>query len=185
MIVLNPFVKRQTADSRFSHFTGTDDELVSLTEAAFAEGTQGYREGVLEIPVEVLPGTFYSGIVRLKEGDALVGSYEARKEGETPRKTALAQGRQKLEAVSVDIIVYASTVLAESGDNTLAAEEGNYEIVSINANPFNEEMPIAPHTLMHNHFGSDGGTATGLEDSEFVAMLRKSFEAWRDKAMCG
>jgi hypothetical protein len=36
---------------------------------------------------------------------------------------------------------------------------------------------------MHNHFGSDGGTSTGLSDEEFVSMLRESFEFWQDKAL--
>ena len=62
---------------------------------------------------------------------------------------------------------------------------GNWEVVSINANPFDEQMPIDPNVLMHNHFGSEGGTDTNLSDEDFVAMLRTSFEFWKDKAMCG
>ena len=45
------------------------------------------------------------------------------------------------------------------------------------------EVPINPMTLMHNHFGSDGGTDTHLSDKDFVIMLREGFEFWKDKAM--
>ena len=38
--------------------------------------------------------------------------------------------------------------------------------------------------LMHNHFGSSGGTATNLNDGDFVDTLRHSFQFWRDKASC-
>jgi hypothetical protein len=46
-------------------------------------------------------------------------------------------------------------------------------------------MPIDPMTLMHNHFGSSGGTATNMTDAELVAALRTSFMWWKDKAMAG
>jgi hypothetical protein len=187
-IHVNDFVKRQTAESHFSHFTGTWEELVEQVEANFDSAKPGYRDGVLLVPVD--PGTstipgFYSGVMQLSEGNVLVGNFESRRDGEEPRKVVTTEGREKLPAKSVEIVLYASTVLKEGGDNGLPAEEGNWEIISVNANPFDEEMPIDPNVLMHNHFGSEGGTATGLPDAEFVAMLRTSFEFWKDKAMCG
>ena len=115
-----------------------------------------------------------------------MGKFEARREGEDPRKVVTAiEASNKLPARRVDLVLYASTVLAEEGSNELPAEEGNWEIISINANPFNGEMPIAPDTLMHNHFGSDGGTDTNLSDEDFVNTLRDSFEFWKDKVLCG
>ena len=80
-------------------------------------------------------------------------------------------------------MLYASDVLADDGDNELPPEEGNWEIISINASPSEDEVPINPMTLMHNHFGSDGGTDTNLSDKEFVKMLSEGFEFWKDKAM--
>ena len=66
-------------------------------------------------------------------------------------------------------------------------EEGNWEIISINASPIegSSGTPITPETLMYNHFGGDGGTDTKLSDKEFVKMLRDSFEFWKDKVLCG
>ena len=83
------------------------------------------------------------------------------------------------------MVLYSSTVLAEDGENELPAEEGNWEMISLNSSPVVGEMPINPMVLMHNHFGSDGGTATGLSAEEFEAQMRQSFLFWRDKAMCG
>ena len=182
-IHMNSFVSRQTAESRFSHFEGEETTLIGLVEANFANAREGYREGVLEVDVD--PTGFHSGVAMLSDGDALTGAFEARRNGEDPRKVVVVSGREKLPAKSVTIILYASTVLAEDTSNELEAVEGNYEVVSINANPFEGTAPIDPMVLMHNHFGSTGGTDTNLSDEDFVALLRTGFEFWKDKAMCG
>ena len=185
----NSFVKRQTDASEFSHFEGTWEFLEALVEMNFPIAKPGYRDGVVLVPLDaeyMIGGStvsFFSGVATLKEGDELQGFYKARRPGETPRKSVGAVGCKKTPARSVEVVLYASTVLAEGGDNELPAEEGNWEIISINANPCEGEMPIAPNVLMHNHFGSDGGTETGLSDEKFVEMLRASFLFWKDKTM--
>ena len=207
-IHINSFVKRQTSNSSYSHFEdlNSDDNwelLGSLIEDNFDQAKEGYRKEVLLVPIPPhpfsLPGgqyCFYSGVVQLKDGELLGGRFESRKEGETPRKHITSGCSSKLShngnlvtvggkipAKSVQIVLYSSTVLAEDGDNELPPEEGNWEVISINASSTEGEMPINPNTLMHNHFGSDGGTDTKLSDSEFVAMLKTSFEYWKDKVM--
>jgi hypothetical protein len=88
-------------------------------------------------------------------------------------------------------VLYASTVLKEDtsvnpdGSNELPPIQGNWECVSLNASPVEGEMPINPMTHMHNHFGSSGGSATNMTDAEFVALLRQSFEFWKDKSFVG
>tara|TARA_Y100000385_G_scaffold89761_1_gene92355 strand:+ start:318 stop:896 length:579 start_codon:yes stop_codon:yes gene_type:complete len=182
-IIVNTFTKRQAANSRFSHFEGSWLHLAEETLASFANAKPGYRDGVMLVPVS--PEGFFSGVRELNGGEPLFGKFESRREGEDPRKVIVTGSRDKMPAKSVDIVLYSSIVLAEDGSNELPAEEGNWEIISINANPFDEEMPISPEVLMHNHFGSTGGTATNLSDGEFVALLRKGFEFWKNKAMCG
>jgi len=182
-IITNNFVKRQTAVSRFSHYTGTWEELELLVVDNWETAKQGYREGVILISVPV--EGFYSSVVELQEGDELVGGFEPRREGEDPRKFITILGGQKAPAQMVEIVLYASKVLAEDGDNNLLSEDGNWEIISINASPLAKETPISPMVLMHNHFGSTGGTATDLSDTALVAMLRESFEFWKNKANCG
>jgi len=182
-IAINPFVLRQTEDSPYSHYLGDLYEVAEMARANFESATPGYRDGVM--PVRVRPEGFLSGVAQLAPGQELTGSYEARREGETPRKEVLAKGATKLPAVQVDIVLYRSDVLAEEGLNILDPNTDNWEVISINASPVEGDMPIAPMTLMHNHFGSDGGTDTKMSDSEFVAALREGFEFWADKAMCG
>jgi hypothetical protein len=183
-IHINSFVRRQTAESRFSFFAGSDDQLLYRLNEAFEQGRKGYTDGVWIVPVEA--HRFFSGVIKLKEGDALVGAFEPRTKGEEPRQAVWSPRRVKLPAQTVEIILYASTLLAVDGDNEMDPEEGNWEVISINAFPTEEgEPPIHHETLMHNHFGSDGGTDTGMTPEAFEAALRESFEYWKDKAMCG
>jgi hypothetical protein len=130
--------------------------------------------------------TFYSSIVQLEEGQMLSGRYEARRDGEEPRKTVRAAGMGfKSPAKAVTVILYSSAVLAEGDDNDLEAEEGNWEIISLNASILDtgESEPMAPETLMSNHFGDAGGTDTEMSDAEFVAELKLSREFWKNKAL--
>ena len=182
-VIANDFVKRQTPTSRFSHYTGTWEELELLVVRHWETAKQGYRKGV--ILVEVPAGRFYSSVVELSEGDELVGSFTPRRKGEDPRKVLTVRSGNKTPAAKVELVLYTSNVLVEDEDNMLPPEDGNWEIVSINASPVAGEMPIHPMVLMHNHFGSSGGTLTNLPDAAFVAMLRESFEFWKDKASCG
>ena len=46
-IIVNDFVKRQTATSRFSHFNGTWRELVVLVMENWNIQSPGYRDGVI------------------------------------------------------------------------------------------------------------------------------------------
>lgn len=183
-ITVNPFVRRQTVESSFSHFAGDIDLLPEMISDNWENGKQGYREGVVLVSVD--PADFFSGVVVLEEGAKLTGSFRARRDGETPRKEIRADSplERKIAAQSVELVLYRSDVLAEDGDNSLESSTENWEIISINASPTEGEMPIAPMTLMHNHFGSDGGTATNMTDAEFVQALRDGFKFWSNKALC-
>ena len=186
-LVVNPFVLRQTAESPFSHFAGDGGwgTIVARAIAAMAAGATkpGYRDGVLEVIID--PTDVMSGVVVLTDGAELVGTYKPRRVGETPRKEIRAKGAHKMPAATASVILYRTDVLAENGDNILPMSAGGWEIVSLNASPVEGDIPIDPMTLMHNHFGSDGGTATGMSDSEFVSALRRGFEFWKNKAMAG
>ena len=178
-LIESDFVTRQTRNSAFSHFDGPWAEVVARTEADFDNQTPGYREGVVLVRLSDVSG-FKSGVAHLKEGDKLVGAFEARRDGEDPRLSTCVVGREKLDAAQVDVVLYRADVLAEDPSHV---GKGEWEIVSVNASPVEGEMPIDPMTLLHNHFGADGGTSTGLTDSELVAMLREGFHFWKDKAM--
>ena len=87
---------------------------------------------------------------------------------------------KKQLAKLVEIVCYSHDVLAENGD---AETDADWEIISLNGYPTHEAAPIDPMTLMHNHFGSDGGTATNMSAEEFEKQMRESFLYWRDKGM--
>jgi len=178
-IAFNNFVSRQTETSPFTHWNLFDDVVLSRVQENFGKAKQGYRDGVVLVPVE--PEGFFSSIVQLVEGDKLEGEFKARRPGEDPRKTLHAKG-QKIPAKSVDVVLYRNDVLAENKENTTDAE---WEIVSINASPEEGELPIMPDTLIANHFQLSGGTATNMSDSEFVEALKKSVLYWKDKALVG
>lgn len=179
-IHITNFVRRQTEASPFSYWTISDDELIArIHQGLFAKGyEQGYREGV--ILVNVAPEGFYSSIIQLVAGDILVGEYSARKENEEPRKGSYALNGKKIPAKSVQIVLYHHDVLAEKNENE--TDDADYEIVSVNASPTLEGTPIPSGALIANHLGISGGTDTKMTDSEFVELLRKSVEFWKDKA---
>lgn len=178
MIYVNSFVRRQTENSGFSHWTISDEELITRIKAGFSNRKRGYRDGVYLVPVD--PTGFYTSVVQLKAGDALVGEYVARREGEEPRKSHYAASGQKTPAKSVNIVLYSHDVLAEKNENE---SEEEYEIISVNAELTEEESPIPVGALIANHFELSGGTATKMTDSEFVAALKKSVLYWKDKAL--
>ena len=189
--IANTFAHRQTPSSRFGHYKGSWEDLCILVMAFWPNRKPGYREGVVLVPVD--PENFFSGTVPLVPGMPLKATYEPRREGEEPR---LHVGYQppfttrddgsifidyeaaKAPAVAVDIVLYASTVLAEDGHNQLPAEPGNWEIISINPRMCREDEPIRPEALIANHLHESGGTASNMTDSEFVAALRKSRAFW-------
>lgn len=175
---ISDFVRRQTPESRFSHFEGTDICLLRRVAYNFRDAVSGYRDGVLVVPISNMDG-FFSGVCTLKSGDKLAGSFIPRRDGEDPRKNTSVVGGKKMPAKHVDVILYHRDTLLEQEDHVSLAE---WEIVSINCSPVEGEIPINPMTLLHNHFGSTGGTATGMSDHQLVEQLRESFDWWKDKA---
>ena len=174
------FANRQTPDSRFSHFEGTEQELLELVFENFFQGKEGYRDGVWLVTVP--PDRFKSGIAQLNEGDILQGGFEARQKGEAPRKYVTTPGRDKLPAGHVEIVLYHRDVLEEEPGYKAIAD---WEVISINASPTNEAVPIPPNALIANHFEMSGGTNTKYTALEFEEALRESIMFWHDKAMCG
>jgi len=183
-IHISNFVRRQTVQSGFSHWTLTDEELLARIQANFDKAKPGYRPDVLLVPIE--PDGFFSSTVLLREGDKFVGEYVARKAGEDPRKStyvvsnSLGEPVEKIEAVRVDVVLYSHAALAENNENDTDAD---YEIISVNASATDEEAPIPTGALIANHLQLSGGTSTKMTDTEFVELLRKSVMYWKDKSL--
>jgi hypothetical protein len=182
-VAINSFVRRQTPESPYTHFEGTDEELIEMVETyividAFAQ--KGYRDGV--VLVQVPSRDFFTGIVQLKSGDIFVGKYESRRLGELPRQSIQVKREHSFKQLArlVQVVCYRHDVLVEDGD---AETDAEWEIISLNGYPTHEFAPIDPMTLMHNHFGSDGGTATNMNAKDFEEQMHESFSYWKDKGL--
>lgn len=177
---INPFVTRQTPESEFTHFEGEWSRVQELVAEHFHKAKPGYRDGVCLVPVPT--EGFFCGVVELEEGDKLVGEYKARRLGEEPRKTlrAVSEDKSKMPCAAVDVVLYSRETLQEGGEDCTGKD---WDVISVNGRPTQEEMPIAPMTLIANHFQLDGGTATGMSPEEFESALRESVLFWKNKAM--
>jgi len=175
---ISDFVRRQTACSGFSYFSGTDEELLQIVSENFANATPGYRDGVILVPVN--PDKFYSSIVILNQGDKLAGTFKARKDGEVPHKETRAVTGNPMPAKKVDIVLYSHATLCENNEQS---SDADWEIISINASVTDETVPLTVGALMRNFFCEPGGTDTKMTCEEFVAALKVSRDFWRDKAL--
>ena len=162
-IGVSDFVKRQTKKSSYSYFNGTWEELVEITEDNFDNFKDGYRDGVVLIPVSI--DGFYTSMCEITNDSIFETKFVARRDGEESiRKTVLKNG-EKTKANFVDIVLYRYDVLAENNEQSTDCE---WEIISINASIF-EKTPMRAMTMARNMLNKEGGTKaeyTGLEFAE-------------------
>jgi hypothetical protein len=173
-IAVNDFVKRQIPKSKFSHFEGSWEELISLVKENFSKAKQGYRSGVLLVPVPA--DRFMSGVVQVTPETQLHAVYSARKEGEDPYVQILSKGGKKSPAKYVEIVLYSHDALAETNEFSTDAD---YEIISINARPTDEDEPMPPITMARNYLSLPGGTKADYTAKQFA----ESMIYWSTRAM--
>jgi hypothetical protein len=164
MIGMGKLALRQTAESRFSHFAGTQDELLALVEANFDRATPGYRDGVLL--VSVAPEGFFSGVVELTANTPLKATFEARREGEAPFVQVVATEGEKLPAKAVEVVLYRRNLLEEG-----RGSGADWDIISINARPTEEPEPMTPMAMARNMLHLPGGTAATYTAEEFAQAI--------------
>ena len=175
-IGINEFVRRQTLDSRFSHFAGSWDELAGLVEKHFDEAKPSYRDGVLLVPVPT--ERFFSGVVEVTPDTPLKATFEARREGEDPFVQVVAVGGDKLPAKAVDVVLYSRDVREADGDAVSGAE---WDVISINARPTEGSEPLTPMAMARNFLALPGGTAAEYTAKEFAEAIIY----WSRRAMRG
>jgi len=175
-LAVNEFAKRHTADSKFAHYEGNWDELVELTWANYVMGNweEGYKDGV--VLVNVLPEGFKSSIIKVDADVELNARFTQRREGEMPYVEVTSPEHQKDNAKKVQIVLYRKDVLAENDENSTDAE---WEIVSINASPTEEDTPMTPLTMARNFLELPGGTKGEYTAEEFA----KSIVFWSQHVM--
>lgn len=162
-IALNDFVRRQTPASPYSHFTGSEEELVELVSAHFSEGKQGYKPGVLLVPVS--PEKFRSNVVSVTPQTELRAVFAARREPEARFLSVRAKG-EKAQAKHVFVVLYSREVL---GDEATAGTD--WEIVSLNARESEIEEPMDPMTMARNFLVLEGGTKGDFTAQQFAESI--------------
>lgn len=175
-IGLNNMVLRQTADSKYSHYSGSFTDLVELVAENFEKGTPGYRDGIMLVPVPA--EGFFSGVVQVTADTPLKAEFSARRKGEDPYVQVVALGGEKLPARVVEIVCYRHDVLAADGDNSTEAE---WEIISINARTTEGPEPLTPMAMARNFLGMPGGTKAEYTAQQFAEAIWH----YRDKVMHG
>jgi hypothetical protein len=180
-VVCNSFVKRQTPESRFSHFDGTWDELCKLVEEYLGVATPGYRDGV--ILVSVPPEQFASGVVEVTSDTVLVATFKARSPNEEPFIDVVAlRAVPKLRARHVDVVLYRHDVLdSDATRDANGAPVATWEIISVNARPTDAPEPMQPMAMARNFLGLPGGTQADYTAEEFA----RAIAYWSKRAMCG
>ncbi len=173
-IGINDFVKRQTAESKFSHFEGSMDELLKMVEDGFSGAETGYKDGVRIVPLS--PNGFFSGVVDISEKTNLKAEFSARRAGEDPYVTIVAVNGDKVPAKVVEVIIYRHDVLG--GD---ASTDAEWEIISINARPTEDPEPMTPVAMARNFLELPGGTKAEYTAQQFA----ESIIYWSKRAMRG
>lgn len=162
-VALNDFARRQTPESPYSHFVGSEVQLVELVATCFDKGKQGYKPGVLLVPVP--PENFRANVVSVTSKTELRATFEARREPEARFLSVRAKG-EKVQARHVFIVLYSKEVLGDE-----ATSNADWEIVSINARDCAEEEPMDPMTMARNFLVLEGGTKGDFTAQQFAESI--------------
>jgi hypothetical protein len=183
---INPFVRRQTPESPFSHYEGSLEAVARQAAAVLNWGSPpdakpGYRVGVLRIVVP--PEGYWSAVVNLAEQtDVAIGRLDARltrrQPEELPYVDVTLRGGFKSPAKAVELIVYRRDVLLEEGPDK-APTGCDWELVSINARATIEPEPMHPIAMARNFLGHTGGTKAEYTAEDFA----RSIAYWQARVM--
>jgi len=183
-IVLTDFVLRQFKQSdRFSMNGGTVINLSAETFEWFLGNLQ---------PQASIPG--YAPFCQLlffnNFADALVGvmpindetrprlcsGYSARRESELPVLSRWFEGVTPERAQYLCVIVYSKEQLASEGDHI----DGDFGVVSVNAQNEPFELPMPPATMVRNALGvAEGGSGVPLDRDKYMLAV----EYWNNHAV--
>jgi hypothetical protein len=181
---------RHGPDSEYTAYLRTTEHgqpdwlfLTDLVEERWADQLPGYTDGVILVPVRVTEGgepLFTCPVSDLRPDEEFVSFYRARKAGETPRKSTFALRSSIGYAPYCFVVLYSREKLLEGGEASTGAD---WDVVTILSSLDDQEPPMAPGTLMANHFGDSGGSATNMSPEKFEAALRRSYFYWRGRTM--
>lgn len=179
-VACSEFVKRQTAESGYSHFDGTWEELEFIVYKAMENNNirPGYKDGVILVDMNFAgdPKRFKSAIINIKDNTKLKSNWAPRNQSEAPYIRIAAHGK-KQPAFAVTFVLYRADVLQEDDDRSTDAE---WEIVAIKARVSVEEEPMHYYTMARNFLHLKGGTQGNFSAKDFA----ESIIYWNNHVMC-
>jgi hypothetical protein len=164
-VSLNDFARRHTAKSHFSHYAGTEAQLLALVSQCMGHAKAGSREGVLAIPLP--KAGFFSGLIKVSDRMGLAACWTRRAEGEDPYILITAPDAPKSPAAAVEVFLYRRDILGDRA-TTLSP----YEIVSINARLDMVDEPPHPLAMARNMLRRPGGSPAEYTAEELVKAIR-------------
>ena len=180
-IGINDFVRRQVKGSGKTYADGlTFEEIASHGAKQLKKGhyTEGYRDGVVIVQVDQkLTHHFICPFVKITNETKLSTTLVRRRPEETPYIQIRALNGTPLKTGSVDLILYHHDVLAETDEQTSAAD---WELISFHAIPEGvDDMPMGPVTMMRNQLQLTGGTKAYYKSDDWA----ESVKFWQEYAM--
>ncbi len=174
-IALNDFVRRQTADSKFSHYEGDMNHLLLMINENFDKARPGDKPG--SFLISVLPEGFFCGVVEVTSETELKTTFEPRREGEASHLQTVAVGATKAAAKQVDLIIYSRESLGKDA----TTDDADYELVMIRACAVEGEEPMTPMAMARNFLELEGGTKADYTAEEFALAIVH----WSTRVMAG
>lgn len=175
---INDFVRRQTAESEFSHYVGTLEELLLLAHKHWPVNCKG-DETVVFVTVPV-NDDFFCGVVKVNKDTVLRSHFGVRDKGEEPHVIDLAYGAEKVLGVETTLVFVSHDELAKKNEQT--HKDIAFELVSINVEEEKgKKAPKHPRTMARDHLDKPGGTLTKFTADQFA----ESIDYWKDRVMNG
>ena len=180
-VSVNEFARRQVKGNGKTYADGlTFEEIASHGEKQLEQGhyTEGYRDGVIIVQVDKkLIHHFICPFVKITNETKLNATLVRRRPEETPYIQIRALNGTPLKTGSVDLILYRHDVLAETDEQTSAAD---WELISFHAIPEGvDDMPMGPVTMMRNQLQLTGGTKAYYESDDWA----ESVKFWQEYVM--
>jgi hypothetical protein len=180
-VSVNDFVRRQSKDSGKSCVIDLSFEEIAQHAQCQLESEnfkQGYRDGVVIVQVDQkLTHHFICPFIKITNETKLRATMVQRRPEETPYIQIRALNGTPLKTGSVDLILYRHDVLAETDEQTSAAD---WELISFHAIPEGvHDMPMGPVTMMRNQLQLTGGTKAYYESDDWA----ESVKFWQEYAM--
>lgn len=175
-IGINGFVRRQTEDSKFSYFDGSDEELIGYVSQNWPLRKKGDRDGVWIVPIDNSGGCaqFYSAVVRIKPDMFFNASCVSRSPKEDPLMCVSAV-KPKSPSRYAEIILYSRELLGPQ----LSRIDSEFEIVSINVSDV-PNPPEHPYEIARKTLGLNGGPKVAYDPEE----IAQSIVYWAQRVFC-